>query len=110
MPTLKSLLDATVKAGSKFALPNQSATSIETSFTGGSGSYTAPADGWLMVRAIITKELYIPFGKLQFYTAFIGVKGNIAFTIPLRKGQSVSVVWGTDYDGNDCRAVFLPCG
>lgn len=109
MPTLKALFDATIRAGSKFAFPNYQKSSIRLDFSSGTGEYTAPSDGWLMVRAITTKELIVTFGQLQFYQS-AQTSQNIAFTVPLRKGQSAGLSWWTEYEGNRCWGYFCPCG
>lgn len=109
MPTLKQLLGETFRASGGFSLPNCSKSSIRLDFSSGTGEYTAPSDGWLMVRAITTKELVVAFGVLQFYQS-AQVSQNIAFTVPLRKGQTASLSWWTGYEGNDCWGFFVPCG
>ena len=109
MATIKQLLDTSLRVGSRQCFPTSRTSVIRTDFSGGTGTYTAPCDGWLMVRATTTKELIVWFLNLQFYQT-AQISQNIAFTVPLRKGQSASISWNRDYEGNQCWGVFSPCG
>lgn len=107
MATLKSLLQAAIDYGSRNALPNPNTTTVDFQFSDGSGRFVAPDDGWVWVRAIYATSLFVTAPNTQNYIA--GISGNVAFTLPVRKGGSVNVSWeGGSYSGVQCWGQFSP--
>lgn len=113
MATLKSFLDAVIKYGSRNALPNPNSTAVDITFSSsGSATYTAPADGWLFVRAIVALELVVVTSGTTTQNYYSGATANVAFTVPVRKGTEVSVSYVVaDYSGgysSYCWGKFTP--
>lgn len=102
MGTLKSLIDATIKAGSKFALVNASGTAVEFPVAVGDYSessqtvFIPPSDGYLVVRgswddaySASTTEIRIyggMYAALDSYTHAI-TWGGASLCTPVRKGK-----------------------
>ena len=108
MPTLKSLLDATVKAGSKFSLINSSASAVTISVPAGTytGStqtkYIAPSDGFLALRGGQTANQrsteIIIYGSVQARLTsenFVTNLGDSAIYVPVRKGNTYALLCRT---------------
>lgn len=109
MASIKSLLQATVKQGARFAFPEFNNTgAITYPLVAGAQKITAPDDGFMC--AVVngtnpTIELYVL--KLQILSKNSGGTWARAF-IPVRKGQNVGIsVWSDQLI--TAEAYFIPC-
>lgn len=110
MPTLKSLLDATVKAGSKFALPAYMYP-ISSSFDGSSEpkyTYIPAYDGWLCL-ASKTENIGISSFESNLPSLFVTTTASYQQVVflPVRKGvtytlyaESRAWIWLYKTEGN----------
>lgn len=86
--SLKSLLDATIKAGSTNAFPSATSVSIEGAMSTWDNSFTAPKDGffvgWVDDGGHIQVHANCRASSHNFAT------NSISVTLPMRKGETCS--------------------